>query len=196
MRGVFSVNFKNIGIFLIGCGVGALVATKMLKQQYEDILQEEIVSIKEVEQNRVLRMVDKTLNEDYEKKRTDKNYKKHTKVYNIKNDGLELVEYDANTDFNRSHPYEITDEDFSESMGIFDKISLFYYADGVLADEGEEMVDDVDRAVGIELLLDWAGDPDKAELLYVRNEKMNIDYEILRMEQPYSEMVNPTKEEE
>jgi hypothetical protein len=185
------MNFKNIGIFLIGFGVGALVASKMVQNRYEDIIQEEIESIREVESRRV--RLNKKTDDIYERvnQQVIESEKSYHKIVENYKDG----DYDVNSDWNRSHPYEITDEQFSESMDNFDKITLFYYADEVLADEGEEMIDDVDRAVGIKLLMDWAGDPDESQVLYVRNEKMMIDYEILRMEQPYSEMVNPSKEE-
>lgn len=177
------MNFKHIGIFLIGFGVGALVATKMLKQQYEDILQEEIESIKQVEERK------KKINE-----KTDSDDEDYILGVDL---GTEVETYEAIAskyehpmdDGERKRPYEISDEQFAESMDCFDKISLFYYSDDVLADESEEIVDDVERAVGIKLLMDWAGDPDKSETLYVRNENMSIDYEIVRMEQAYSEMV-------
>ena len=48
-------------------------------------------------------------------------------------------------------PYVISPEEFGE-FEDYERISLSYYADQVLADEDDEKVDDVDNVVGLESL--------------------------------------------
>ena len=44
-------------------------------------------------------------------------------------------------------PYVISPEEFGD-FDEYTKLSLTYYSDGVLADENDEIVDDIDETVG------------------------------------------------
>ena len=72
-------------------------------------------------------------------------------------------------------------------MCIRDRISLTYYADGVLADENDEVIEDVEDAVGIDSLNRFGEYEDDS--VFVRNDARKCDYEILLDQRTYSEVV-------
>jgi hypothetical protein len=87
-------------------------------------------------------------------------------------------------------PYVITTEEFAEDMNHFDKLTIYYYEDDqTLADENEEMIEDVASVVGDEALNEFGRGSDDPEIVYVRNEKMEIDYEVIRLSKSYKETV-------
>ena len=67
----------------------------------------------------------------------------------------------------------------------YEQIGLTYYADGVLADDGDEILEDADSIVG-----DFAehyGDYED-DVVYVRNEARETDYEICKDNRTYEEV--------
>ena len=91
------------------------------------------------------------------------------------------------TKVDRLKPYIINDHEFTEEFDHHDKVSLYFYrADGVLAEENEEMIDDPDATIGREAMdqLD-----EGCDTLWVRNEPIAIDYEIVAVNKSYAEMV-------
>jgi hypothetical protein len=87
-------------------------------------------------------------------------------------------------------PYVITNEEFAEDMTHFDKLTIYYYEDDqTLADENEEIIQDVSSTVGDEALDKFGDGSDDPEIVYVRNEKMEIDYEVIRLSKSYKETV-------
>ena len=75
-----------------------------------------------------------------------------------------------------SAPYVITEDEFGEFGN--DEETLIFYADGVLATEDDDPIDDVEELIGN--CLNEFGEYD--ERLYVRNQEREIDYIILRSE--------------
>ena len=69
----------------------------------------------------------------------------------------------------------------------YEQISLTYYADGVLADENDEVIEDVEDAVGIDSLNHFGEYEDDS--VFVRNDARKCDYEILLDQRTYSEVV-------
>jgi hypothetical protein len=81
--------------------------------------------------------------------------------------------------------YEISDEDYSETHNEYDKISLYYHRfDGILCDEQEELVDDIGRTISVEI---EEGLFNRNGAVYVRNDNIAADYEIVIMNSSYSE---------
>jgi hypothetical protein len=94
-------------------------------------------------------------------------------------------------------PYVITTEEFAEDMNHFDKLTIYYYEDDqTLADENEEMIEDVASVVGDEALNEFGRGSDDPEIVYVRNEKMEIDYEVIRLSKSYKDTVGGFTEDE
>ena len=83
-------------------------------------------------------------------------------------------------------PYVIPPEQFGDDEE-YEQISLTYYADGVLADENDEVIEDVEDAVGIDSLNHFGEYEDDS--VFVRNDARKCDYEILLDQRTYSEVV-------
>ena len=73
-------------------------------------------------------------------------------------------------------PYVISPDEFGE-FEDYEKISLIYYNDGVLTDENNEIVDDINEIVGEDSLKHF-GEYEE-DSVFVRNDKLKCDYEIL-----------------
>jgi hypothetical protein len=87
-------------------------------------------------------------------------------------------------------PYVITTEQFAEEMEHYDKLTIYYYdKDDTLTDENEEIITDVAAIIGDIGLSSFGDEFDEPEVVYVRNEKMEIDYEVIYMHKSYSETV-------
>lgn len=87
-------------------------------------------------------------------------------------------------------PYWITVEDYANGSKGFDQMTLTYYeGDNTLCNEKEEMIDDIDGVIG-EINLNYFGRGCKEEhLVYVRNEVISTDFEIIRVEGYYAALV-------
>jgi hypothetical protein len=84
-------------------------------------------------------------------------------------------------------PYVIKPEEFGE-IDYYDTETLYYYADGVLTDDGGNPIEDVEDMVGLDSL-DHFGDYED-DSVHVRNDEKKIDYEILRELSNYSDDVD------
>ena len=83
-------------------------------------------------------------------------------------------------------PYVISPDEFGE-FEDYERISLSYYADQILADEVDEKVEDVDNVVGLESLAHFGEYEDDS--VFVRNDRLKCDYEILLDQRTYSDVI-------
>lgn len=82
-------------------------------------------------------------------------------------------------------PYVIQPSDFGE-FDDYEKISLTYTADGVLLDDMNEIVDDIEETVGEDSLEHFGEYEDDS--VYVRNDAKKCDYEILLDQRNYQDI--------
>lgn len=180
--------------FIAGAGIGSVCTWQLLKRKYELIAQEEIDSVKAAY---ATRETGKSLVEGFcnglkvaedrtQKDEGDVDFKKYASI----------IQKEGYTDYSRSveekkggafveKPYVISPDEFGE-FEEYEKISLTYYADEVLADENDEEVDDVDEIVGEESLNHFGDYEDDS--VFVRNDRLKCDYEILLDQRNYSDV--------
>jgi hypothetical protein len=185
-RSLFSLGF------IIGAASGATVAWYLLKDKYETLAQEEIDSVKEVFARREQEMKDETVKRNVaegikDSDRTKPDLKEYAEQ--LKKNGYtrysDLSADDEGVSDKQTKPYVIPPEQFGDDEN-YDQISLTYYADGVLADENDEVIDDVEETVGIESLNHFGEYEDDS--VFVRNDTRKCDYEILLDQRTYSEV--------
>ena len=164
-----------------------------VKKKYEEIAQREIDSVKEVfakkrekEQNKDV--VAKNVTEDKKEKPELKEYaaKLHRQGYTKYSeyfDGGISEEKESVV----NEPYVISPEQFGENED-YERISLTYYADQVLVDENDEMIEDVEEMVGFESLNHFGEYEDDS--VFVRNDAKKCDYEILLDQKLYSDVID------
>lgn len=88
-------------------------------------------------------------------------------------------------------PYVITDAEYLQNESGYEQVTLTYYAgDNVLADDRDQMVENVSRIVGDENLNRFGHGSNDSRVVYVRNDKMSVDYEILLHDGDYSVVVH------
>lgn len=92
-------------------------------------------------------------------------------------------------------PYIITVDEFMVNEDERDQISLvFYDEDGVLVDERDSPITDIAGTVGLDSLTKFGHKSGDKKIVYVRNEKLGAEYEIVLDGRSYSEVVLGIKE--
>jgi uncharacterized protein YneF (UPF0154 family) len=91
---------------------------------------------------------------------------------------------------NADEPYVISSDEFmNNEMNLRQETLTYYAGDDVLADSRDEQVEDVNRLVGennLQRFGQWSNDP---RVVYVRNERVRIEFEIILSEGNFSEEV-------
>ena len=196
---------KGVLIFVLGAAAGSLATWKLIEKKYKDIAQEEIDSVKDTfskmkkneypdkledypdfeefddsddsddveEEPKPEQKIDRNNKPDiveYAKILSETGYTNYAERKDKKEKkGVEPVEDER--------PYVISPDEFGEKDG-YENVTLTYYADGVLTDYFDNVISNVDEVVGFDSL-DHFGEYED-DVVFVRNEKMETDYEILR----------------
>ena len=193
---------KGVLIFVLGAAAGSLATWKLIEKKYKDIAQEEIDSVKDTfskmkkneypdkledypdfeefddsddveEEPKPEQKIDRNNKPDiveYAKILSETGYTNYAERQDKKEKkGVEPVEDEK--------PYVISPDEFGEKDG-YENVTLTYYADGVLTDYFDNVISNVDEVVGFDSL-DHFGEYED-DVVFVRNEKMETDYEILR----------------
>ena len=185
---------KLLGVFIFAAGaaVGSVVTWKLLKTKYERIAQEEIDSVKEAFSQRA--------NSDDTNAKDKKDHNDDDDEYFVKvdddNEYSKMVKnlgYSYNSEKKKGggtvkRPYVITPDEFGE-IYEYDTISLRYYADKVLTDEDDVVITNVDEIIGEDSLTHFGEYEDDS--VFVRNDEMKADYEILLDLRKYYDINEP-----
>lgn len=193
----------NAMIFAAGAVVGSAVTWKVLKtkydKEYEQKYQEEVKEAKEfykkkadaeeatvTEEKPVYKVGDNKPNiMEYAAKIQELGYKtdaapEEKKYVRKEEDSMENV------------PYVISEEEFDEAG--YDTETLTYFADGVLTDWFNEIVEDPDELVGPEALSHF-DELAEGDTVFVRNDNHMTDYEIQRDHRNYWDVYPESTEE-
>ena len=169
---------NKLFIFAAGACIGSAVTYKIIKTKYEQISNDEIESIREMYREKMNKENDNISEErkddesipEEEMSEYDKIVNENGYVnYSIKKD---VKKEEKNVD----EPYVISPEEFDENED-YNTVSLTYYADGVLTDERDNVIVDVDSIVGEDSLNHFGEYEDDS--VFVRNDELQTDYEIL-----------------
>lgn len=199
--------FAGVAAFFAGAAVGAAASWYFTKNKYEQIAQEEINSVKEAFLGAPCEEEEQeegSPSEDEE----DSSDEVHTPVVAEKpsiEEYVAMVEDRGYTKYSDAEkkevkpmevnkkPYVIPPEEFGE-IDDYGTCSLTYYADKVLADELDEMVENIEDAIGFESLTHFGEYEDDS--VFVRNERLKCDYEILLDVRKYTDVLKkkPYKE--
>lgn len=82
-------------------------------------------------------------------------------------------------------PYPLTRAEFLNQRTWNEKISWTMYKDGVVTDETGEVVDDVRRYLGDQLMEAFGIDGDDPDVAYIGNDQLETDFEICRVADYY-----------
>ena len=153
---------RDLLIFIAGVGVGIGASYNIIKKKHDEILEEEIASVKET----YYKKNEEEEPEPEEIASVNEKYEKITKEYS------ELNEENCTN----SEIYEISYDDFGEEG--YEEIELTYYIDDkTLTDDADEPMEELDiiSSIGSIDILDGCKD---GEYIYIRNKEKEIDYSI------------------
>lgn len=190
----------NVLFLAVGAAIGSAVTWKFLKTKYEQIAQEEIDSVKEVylrkskEDTETLESVKQAL------EKMGKVSKPIQDSYEVMKEKISNLGYSSIDEEGKEReqmpiekPYVISPDVFGDADG-YDVVSLNYYADGVLTDDWGDIIGNVDDIVGEESLTHF-GEYEN-DSVFVRNDRLKTDYEILKDERNFSDIKNPYEMED
>lgn len=108
--------------------------------------------------------------------------------------GVPYDAYENPVPRNGDTPYIISLAEFMDDDN-FDKTTVvFYEGDGVLTDENDGVVPEVNDIVGLENLTAYGQGGNDTHTLYIRNEIIKTDFEVCREEGTYAEAIGMTDE--
>ena len=183
------MNNKIVGfmMFAVGATIGSVATWMVIKTKYERIADEEIESIREVYSKKEAAM--KENQEPVAEKPSIYEMKAYLECIKENNYGNKKDDEEENeegeNDMNDS-PYVISPEEFGN---VDDHICVYlsYYADGVLADDWGTEVIDPEEEVGPNIVSHF-GEYEE-DTVFVRNEKLKVDYEICRDLRTFAEVI-------
>lgn len=201
--------------FTVGAAIGSAVTWKIIKTKYEQIAQEEIDSVKS-EYSSLMHSIKNKLkeniaeetdndhcavNEDREQENNLNQEMMHYDRIASKYRGTsdEEDDYDEENDEKGDNgnvdeegvqyingPYVISADEFNSSPPGYSAQPLDYFADGILADSWGVKLD-IDETIGEESLNHFGEEQD--DIVYVRNERNEVDYEVTRDPRTYEETI-------
>lgn len=199
-------SLSKVVIFAVGAAIGSAVTWKFVKTKYERIAQEEIDSYKEYcgkkfEPKEFEPREFETVGDaivagiaDGSSRPQPSAIKPDLREYAARIQEQGYTDYSNNsksegnteemTDVEK--PYVIEPNEYGECG--YETVELTYYSDGVLADDMDNVVDDVDDIVGLDSLTQFGEYEDDS--VHVRNDRLKCDYEILLDHRKYSDVTN------
>lgn len=191
---------KGLLIFAAGLAVGAVAGAVIVKNKVLADAKAEVEEVREyyrsargkvnrenVEETEEVKEVEKKEYElkDIQVKDEPKtgltNYSQITKMYMSK-DEFQAPMYDD--------PFVIDPSEFGENPEYVTE-TLTYFADGVLVDDVDDVIEEPDIVVGLENLKIF--EEFGATTVYVRNDIYKTDYEIIRDDWNYSDLKEPVE---
>lgn len=194
--------------FMLGMAVGSVVTWQIIKERYERRIEEDRKSLEEMYATKKAATInaEEVIAEEEPKEEVPasdpKEVAERAKDKPSMDEYIKRLRGEGYTDYthkdhpaeaeeapkpdNTETPYVISPEEFGEMDG-YEKISLTYYADGVLADEDDEPVDDIEELIGDGL--EHFGEYGEEDSVFVRSDMRRCDYEILKDLREFSEVV-------
>ena len=185
---------KGLFIFAAGLAIGAVAGACVIKNKVLADAKEEIEEVREYYRSKAGETTDEVVEEVKEvveevkevvqeikndsNKRTYVNYNKLASTYKPQE---EPTRFDD--------PFIIDPSEFGEDPE-YDTMTLTYFADGVLVDDVDEVVEEPDIVVGLENLKIF--EEFGATSIYVRNDIYKTDYEVIRDDWSYSDIKEPS----
>jgi len=184
---------KGFFIFAAGVVAGAVAGAYLVKDKVMADAKQEIEEVREYYKSKKESKKEETTEEQQvEEVKEEKEYEDI--VVNSGYVNYNKPEQITKHNMLEDEPYSIDPEEFGdkEEEG-WDTMSLTYFADGVLVDDVDEVVDQPEVVVGLDNLKIFEEFPD-ATCVYVRNETWRTDFEILKDDWKWSDLQEPQVE--
>ena len=167
---------KGLFIFAAGVVAGAVAGAYLIKDKVMADAKQEIEEVREYyKSKKETKKEEEPVEEKQEETKVEdkKEYEEITRNYTNYNKASEqpkkIVE---------DMPYVIDVEEFGE-LPEYDTATYTYFADGVLVDDVDDVIDDPDPIIGLENLKIFEEFPG-CSAIYVRNDIWRMDFEVLK----------------
>ena len=162
--------------FTVGGAVGWMAANKIMKDKYEQLVQDEIDSVKAAFRK------EHPLPEKKPPKPTEKERKAYSQHV------AKLGYTEETKPAPKQEPHVISPDEFGDQDG-YDEISLTYYADGTVTDDNDRAMDEdeIEETIGKDSLTHFGEYEDDS--VFVRNDRLKADYEILMDQRSYADVL-------
>lgn len=108
---------------------------------------------------------------------------KEPEVKSVYDPAKDPTQWDRDPNF----PYVITEEEFMQDAENYSKITIKYYdKDSSLVDEREQYIPNMDSIVGEDNMEHFGIGTDSPDIVYVRNDRLESDFEVTREHANYS----------
>lgn len=166
--------------FAVGGALGFVTANKLLKDKYEQLVQDEIDSVKAAfRQEHPLPKKEKNSRPVKPTEKERRQYSKYTSELGYTTeDKPEPV----------LAPRVISPDEFGD-QDEYDQVSLTYYSDGTVTDDNDRAMseDEIEETIGKDSLTHFG--EYEADSVFVRNDRLKADYEILMDLRTYAEIL-------
>lgn len=182
---------NKILIFAAGVAIGSAVTWKLVKDKYKKLADEEIASVKEVWSKKHPASEGIAETDVKESIKTDATPQpKKNPDFKDYRAMQEIIDKNSYKEEDYMDKYVISPEEFGESE--LPSESLTYWADGVVTDEANCVMDedDIEETIGSDALNHFGEYEDDS--VFVRNETLDKEYEILMDTRRFSD-VYPTR---
>ncbi len=170
-------------IFTAGAAIGSVVTWKVVEHKCEQRAQKEIDDVRAYYDDKYSEQPKtEEAAEELEEPDERKEYEEFVHNTGYANHSDDKI-YEKEDDYDMAEPYVIPPEEYDENG--YETMSFRYYADGILVDETGTIVEDLDGTVGADFATHFGEYEDDS--VFVRNDEMKVDFEILRDEGCYSE---------
>lgn len=186
-----------LGVFISGVSIGGYFGWTKAKEKYLKLADDEIDSVKKLYESRVVSNTDNTEHSNKKVVSNDSiqneisnfkvgftDYTSYARNYQSKDTGNRIVGTPKSENVIKPSsvmPYVITPEEFAESN--YETKTLLYFSDKVLADEDYNVIYNIKDEVGEDSLTRFGEYAEDS--VYVRNDRLYIDYEILLDERAF-----------
>lgn len=172
--------------FAAGAAIGSAVTWKLVDEKYKKLAHDEIEEIREYYKSKETPEAESEESDGSTIIAGQMNFREYAEILNEQG-YTNYTDTEIEEMSSVKKPYVIKPEEFGE-IDYYDTETLYYYPDGVLADDGGNPIEDAEGIIGIDSL-DHFGDYED-DSVHVRNDVLKTDYEILRELSPYSDDVD------
>lgn len=87
-------------------------------------------------------------------------------------------------------PYIITKDEFFNEESGFDQVTVTYFdEDGVLIDDKDEVIPDVNLTIGEDNLAQFGHGSEDPNIVYIHNDKLTLEFEVILSKGKYTEQI-------
>nr|DAH12870.1 MAG TPA: hypothetical protein [Caudoviricetes sp.] len=203
------MNYKSVIIFGAGVAIGILGTKRYFEKQSEESISamEEVLNKQKAKENKdgdeaelsdngvtdfsnekALNIENNSIDVSDLKKQSDIiRYNQYSSKEPKKKSIDELAERESPTEEYPNEPYMIDRDDYEDLDEYYDKVEVSIYDDGAIVNENTNELLDED-CLGMNNLRIFLETDPSATVMYLRNEKLMTDYEVVKVNGRYSEI--------